>query len=76
MATIAGTGLAVRWLANWWPRYTALATGGLLLLFALTMTFSSGIKAPLDYSVYAAAAAAFYLAATSTFFNAPDLRSR
>jgi len=40
---------------------TALA----LLLFALTMTFALGIKAPLGYSVYVGATAAFYLAATA-----------
>ncbi len=76
IATIAETVLAILLLVNWWPRYTALATGTVLLLFGLAMTFASGIKAPLDYSVYTAAAAAFYLAATSTFFNAQNLTSR
>ena len=75
-ATIAETVLAVLLLMNWWPRYTALATSALLLLFGLAMTFASGIKSPLDYSVYTAAAAAFYLAATSTFFSVQNLRSR
>ena len=48
---------------------TALAakvSGVLLLLFALAMTFSTGIKGVLDYSVFTAAAAAFALAALST----------
>jgi len=76
IATIAETVLAVLLLVNWWPRYTALATGAALLLFGLAMTFASGIKSPLDYSVYTAAAAAFYLAATSTFFGVQNLRSR
>jgi hypothetical protein len=48
-----------------WPRCTALLSGALLLLFALTMTFALGIKAPLSYSVYVGAAAAFYLGATA-----------
>ncbi len=37
----------------------AKSSGWLLLLFALAMTFSLGIKKPLDYSVFAASAAAF-----------------
>lgn len=40
----------------------ARLSGILLLVFALAMSFSLGPKAPLDYSVYAAAAAAFALA--------------
>jgi len=42
-------------------KWTALATAGLLCLFAVSMSLSLGIKAPLDYSVWIAAAAAFYL---------------
>ena len=65
IATLAETVLAFLLLINAWPRYTALASGALLLLFALTMTFALGIKAPLGYSVYVGATAAFYLAATT-----------
>ena len=65
IATLAETALALLLLVDAWPRYTALASGALLLLFALAMTFASGIKAPLDYSVYIGAAAAFYLGATA-----------
>lgn len=46
-------------------RWTAMATGILLLLFALSMSIASGIKAPLDYSVWVGSAAAFLLAAQS-----------
>jgi uncharacterized membrane protein YphA (DoxX/SURF4 family) len=42
-------------------RIAALASGALLLSFALAMTISFGIKAPLDYSVWTAAAASFLL---------------
>jgi thiosulfate dehydrogenase (quinone) large subunit len=42
--------------------FTATGSGILLLLFALAMTFSKSVKAPLDYSVFTASAAAFYLA--------------
>ena len=35
----------------------------MLLLFALTMTFALGIKAPLGFSVFSASGGAFLLAA-------------
>lgn len=40
----------------------AKLSGLLLLLFALSMTFSTGIKGAFDYSVFSASAAAFALA--------------
>jgi uncharacterized membrane protein YphA (DoxX/SURF4 family) len=40
---------------------TALLGGGLLLLFALAMSLNTGIKAALDFSVFAAAACCFLL---------------
>ena len=39
----------------------AKLSGYLLLIFALAITFSSGVKGALDYSVFAASAAAFAL---------------
>jgi thiosulfate dehydrogenase [quinone] large subunit len=39
----------------------AKLSGVLLLIFALSMTFSSGIKGAFDYSVFAASAGAFAL---------------
>ena len=39
----------------------AKLSGWLLLIFAIAMAFSRGIKAPLDYSVFAASAGAFAL---------------
>lgn len=45
-------------------KFFATLSGVLLLLFGLAMVFSFGLKAPLDYSVFAASAAAFAL---STF---------
>jgi uncharacterized membrane protein YphA (DoxX/SURF4 family) len=41
--------------------FIAKLSGWLLLIFALAMTFSRSIKAPLDYSVFVASAAAFAL---------------
>lgn len=42
-------------------KWTALASGILLLVFALSMVAALGIKAPLDYSVFTGAAASFAL---------------
>ena len=42
-------------------RLFALLSGFLLISFALAMVFSLGVKAPFDYSVFTAAAAAFAL---------------
>lgn len=39
----------------------AKLSGGLLLVFALSMTFSTGVKGAFDYSVFSAAAGAFAL---------------
>lgn len=53
---VAG-GLLIGWRLHWW----AFAAAALLLSFALAMTGALGVKAPLDYSVWTAAAAAFLL---------------
>ena len=61
-ATIAEIVIAIGLLFGWRLREFAAASGILLLLFALTMTFATGIKPPLDYSVWTASAASFLLA--------------
>jgi len=55
--------VALGLLIGWQLRSFALAGGLLLLSFAVTMTMALGIKAPLDFSVFGAAAGAFLLAA-------------
>jgi hypothetical protein len=45
-----------------WPRWMALGSSILLLLFAIAMTISLGLKKPLDYSVFSASACALLLA--------------
>lgn len=45
--------------------YVALLSGALLLTFGLVMTVSLGPKAPLDYSVFSACAAALLLSVTA-----------
>lgn len=65
LATIAEVVIAIGLLAGWKLREFAAAAGLLLLLFALAMTFSTGLKTALDASVYTASAGAFLLAATA-----------
>jgi len=48
-------------------RLTALAAGTLLLLFAIAMTISFGIKPSLDYSVWTGAAGCFLLSAIPSY---------
>lgn len=48
---------------GFYTRVAALLTALMLLLFALTMTFALGVKAPLDFSVFSASAGAFLLSA-------------
>jgi len=65
-ATLAEMLIALGLLVGWRLRWFALASGLLLLSFALTMTIALGVKTPLDFSVFAAAAGAFLLAAITT----------
>ena len=58
-------------------RATAFLSGLLLLSFALAMTLALGVKAPLNLSVFTAAAGAFMLAAQSRFpWSIDALRSQ
>jgi len=54
-------------LVGWYTRITALLTGLLLLVFGVSMALGLGVKAPLDYSVFAAAGGAFLLANCERF---------
>jgi uncharacterized membrane protein YphA (DoxX/SURF4 family) len=47
---------------GWKTRIAALLSGVLLIIFALTMMVALGVKAPLDASVFSAAAGALLLA--------------
>lgn len=62
LATIAEVALGLWLIIGFRVRIAALASAGLLLSFASAMTLSFGIKAPLDYSVFTAIAAALALA--------------
>lgn len=65
-ATIAELVLGVALILGLWPRWTALASAILLVLFGTAMAISLGIKSPLDYSVFSASAAAVLLAIHDT----------
>lgn len=61
VATIAEIIFAIGLLIGFKTELVARLSGLLLLLFALSMTFSTGIKGAFDYSVFSASAAAFAL---------------
>jgi len=62
VSTLAEFVLGLWLIAGVYLKTAAALSAALLLLFALSMTLASGIKAPLDASVFAAAAAAMLLA--------------
>jgi uncharacterized membrane protein YphA (DoxX/SURF4 family) len=64
-------------LAGWQTRITALLSGILLMSFGVAMTLALGIKAPLNFSVFSAAAGALLLAGwTSSPFSVDELLQR
>jgi hypothetical protein len=70
ITTALETLLALALLIGWQIRWISLASALLLSSFALTMAVALGLKAPLDYSVFTAASAAFLLfAVTSPITN-------
>lgn len=52
---------------GFYTRLTALGSAALLVAFATAMTVSLGVKAPLDFSVFSAAAAALMLSTASHY---------
>jgi uncharacterized membrane protein YphA (DoxX/SURF4 family) len=61
LATVAEIIFAICLIIGFKTELIARLSGYLLLIFALSMTFSTGIKGAFDYSVFTAAAAAFAL---------------
>ncbi|MBL4771062.1 MAG: DoxX family protein [Planctomycetes bacterium] len=61
VATIAEVAFALGLIIGWKTRWMAVGSALLLASFALAMTLTMGIKAPLDYSVFPAAAGALLL---------------
>ena len=66
-ATIAETLLGILLLIGFKTRLSAIATSLLTLLFAFAMTYSFGIKDPLDYSVFVFSMAAFLLSTVEQY---------
>ena len=61
-ATFLEVTLALGLLLGFFIRFFALASGVLLLLFAVTMTYALGFEPAFTYSVWTSSAAAFLLA--------------
>lgn len=62
IGTVLELGLGILLLIGFKTNYAAFGAALLTLLFAVAMTYSFGIKEPLDYSVFAFSAGAFLLA--------------
>lgn len=73
LATVAEALFGICVLIGLKTEFFAKLSGVLLLIFALAMTFSLSIKAPLDYSVFAASGAAFALSTMKTKFLELDV---
>ncbi len=67
VVTVAETVLGLALITGFQTRRMAAASGVLLLAFAFGMTVSIGIKAPLDFSVFSAAAGALLLATADSY---------
>ena len=62
LATILEVAFSILLIAGFKTRIVAIASGTLTCFFALAMTYSFGIKEPLDYGVFVNFSAAFLLA--------------
>lgn len=67
VATWAETCIGIFLIAGFQTRITALASSLLLLFFALAMAMALGIKAPFNYSVFAAAGGALLLSTVTRY---------
>ncbi len=73
LATVAEALFGLCVLIGLKTEFFAKLSGVLLLLFGVAMAFSLSVKAPLDYSVFAASGAAFALSTMKTKFLELDL---
>jgi putative oxidoreductase len=69
-ATIVETTLGVALIAGMYVRWAAFGSAVLLAWFAIAMAISTGLKSPLDYSVFSASAGALLLALRETRVHA------
>ncbi len=73
VATVAELVLGTALIAGVRLRWAAWGSALLLLMFGVAMAISSGIKSPLDYSVFSASAAALLLALATPAHDAPEV---
>ena len=77
ISTVAETIFGLLLILGWKTRITALLSGVLLILFALVMTIALGVKAPLNFSVFSAAAGALLLSTCASYpFSLDELSRR
>jgi uncharacterized membrane protein YphA (DoxX/SURF4 family) len=77
IATAAETIFGLLLVLGWKTRVTAVLSGALLIAFALSMTMSLGVKAPLNASVFSAAGGSLLLATCVNFpFSLDELLYR
>jgi uncharacterized membrane protein YphA (DoxX/SURF4 family) len=77
IATVAELLFGLLLIVGWHTRVTARLSGILLLVFGVSMALGLGVEAPLTYSVFTAAGAAFLLANCEHFpFTVDELRFR
>src|SRR3954452_19666509 len=67
ISTVAETVFGLFLVLGWKTRITALLSGVLLTAFALAMTVALGVQAPLNFSVFSAAAGALLLGTCAEF---------
>ncbi|MNS50733.1 hypothetical protein D3C72_833900 [compost metagenome] len=72
LATFAETMLGILLMAGFKTRWVAILTGILLLIFAISMTITLGIKSTFDYSVWVGSAGAFLLGSQKRFMYSLD----
>ena len=72
ISTVAETIFGLLLILGWKTRITALLSGVLLILFALAMTMALGVKAPLNLSVFSAAAGAVLLSTCASYLFSVD----
>ncbi|WP_270087160.1 hypothetical protein [Sphingobacterium sp. SYP-B4668] len=71
-ATVLEVLLAILLLIGYRIRLAAIGSGVLLVLFALSMTLSLGIKSTFNYSVWVGVSACFLLASIPTYLYSID----
>lgn len=77
ISTVAETIFGLLLILGWKTSITALLSGVLLILFALAMTMALGVKAPLNLSVFSAAAGALLLSTCASYpFSVDELLRR